>query len=313
MDEADTHDIAEARSRGVPWHVLAERYPGVSANALRKRHARLVARSGPVKVDPDPAHVGGWPTSYSIPGRPRILLLPDTQVAADTPLDHFLWAGRYAADKQVDAVVHIGDFGDFRSVSTYNTPLSREGLRLCDDIRACDKALAYFDAGLAGYNPLKILTLGNHEDRLARYINEHPELDGTLHLPNFEGHGWRTYPFLQPVTINGVHFAHYFTRSAKGWASKNPHANASTMTRREMVSCVAGHTPGLDPYIHPAGGRKGLIRGLIAGSFYQHDETWMGPQGNNYWRGVVMLNEVRDGFYSLMEVTMDYLKERYGR
>jgi hypothetical protein len=108
------------------------------------------------------------------------------------------------------------------------------------------------------------------------------------------------------------HNCHYFTRTAKGWAGKNPHPNAQTMTRREMVSCVAGHTPGLDTYIHPAGGGAGLIRGTIAGSFYQHDEAYQGPQGNRYWRGCLMLHEVADGYYNAMEVSMNYLLSNYG-
>ncbi len=77
-----------------------------------------------------------------------------------------------------------------------------------------------------------------------------------------------------------------------------------------MTSCVAGHSPSLDTYIHPAA--TGLMRGTIAGSFYQHDEDYMGPQGNMYWRGVLVLNELRDGFYSLVEVSLAYLRSRYG-
>lgn len=299
------------------WDEVA-RTIGVSltGDQLRKRFGRAtsVAQSvtafGPEGLG-DPANLGV--TSFEVHGTPKILLLPDTQVEAGVPLDHFKAAGRYAAEKQVDGIVHIGDFGNFTSVSTYGSPLTREGLRLKDDIESCNEALELFAAGLGGYKvPLQILTLGNHEQRLERYIGEHPELDGTLQLPAFAKYGWTVYPFLQPVEVNGVYFAHYFTRTAKGWAGRNPHPNAQVMTRREMVSCVAGHTPGLDSYIHPAGGAAGLIRGTIAGSFYQHDEAYQGPQGNRYWRGCLMLHEVYDGYYSMLEISMEYLLARYG-
>jgi hypothetical protein len=301
--------IAADRALGLEWDRLADIHGFPSGDILRKRFKRATAASS-LPIGPE---LVSLPTRISLPGRPKILLLPDTQVESGVALGHFKAAGRYAADKEVDAIVHIGDFGNFTSLSTYENALGKDGLRLKDDVDSCETALRLFTDGLGGYAPkLQILTLGNHEQRLERYIGEHPELQGSLSLPSFAAHGWSVYPFLQPVCINGVYFAHYFTRTAKGWAGKNPHPNAQTMTRREMVSCVAGHTPGLDSYIHPAGGAGGLIRGTIAGSFYQHDEAYQGPQGNRYWRGCLILHEAVDGYYNLLEVSMEYLLERYG-
>jgi hypothetical protein len=306
----DVGKIAALRAQGCTWDACAAG-TGLTGDVLRKRFNRAVGTDEQPQIRS--VCTTRLPTTYTLPGRPKILLLPDTQVEAGVPLGHFKAAGRYAAAKEVDAVVHIGDWGNFTSLSTYENALGREGLRLNDDIAACEEAAELFAEGLGGYDPqLQILTLGNHEERLNRYVGEHPELKGTLSLPNFARWGWTVYPFLQPVCINGVYFAHYFTRTAKGWAGKNPHPNAQTMTRREMVSCVAGHTPGLDTYIHPAGGGAGLIRGTIAGSFYQHDEAYQGPQGNRYWRGCLMLHEVADGYYNLMEVSMSYLLSNYG-
>lgn len=312
MSTTNWAGIAADRALGLTWDALAGNYGFTSGDVLRKRFARAVGGSEQPKVSVRYSGVSER-HRYDLPGSPKMLLLPDTQVAAGTPVNHFKAAGRYAAAKAVDAVCHIGDFLDYRAISTYNTPLSKEGLRLKDDVRAAEEALFAFNKGLDGYAPkLQFITLGNHEDRLGRYISEHPELEGTLTLPPFETYGWTVFPFLQPVCVNGTYFAHYFTRTAKGWAGKNPHPNAQTMIRREMVSCVAGHTPGLDTYIHPAGGSSGLIRGTIAGSFYQHDEHWMGPQGNRYWRGCLMLTEMNEGYYNLVEISMDYLLERYG-
>lgn len=313
MNPAQVLEAQILRNRGYSWDRVAQalQLAGVTGDILRKRVARAIeSPEPPPRVE---VVMPAQQTLFSLSGRPKILLLPDTQVEAGVPLSHFIAAGRYAAAKGVDAVVHIGDFGNFTSLSTYENARGREGLRLKHDIDACEQAAELFQLGLGEYKPqLQILTLGNHEARLARYIGDHPELEGSLSLPPWEAYGWDVYPFLQPVNVNGVYFAHYFTRTAKGWAGKNPHPNAQVMTRREMVSCVAGHTPGLDSYIHPAGGAAGFIRGTIAGSFYQHDEAYQGPQGNRYWRGCLMLHEVVDGYYNLMEVSMDYLLENYG-
>ena len=49
------------------------------------------------------------------------------------------------------------------------------------------------------------------------------------------------------------------------------------------------------------------IIGCVAGAFYQHQEAYQGPQGNNYWRGLVYKHEVRKGSYDPMFVSMGYL------
>ena len=50
---------------------------------------------------------------------------------------------------------------------------------------------------------------------------------------------------------------------------------------------------------------------IVAGSFYQHDEDYRGQQSNGEWRGIVVLNEVHDGKYDIMPLSMDYLRRKY--
>jgi hypothetical protein len=49
----------------------------------------------------------------------------------------------------------------------------------------------------------------------------------------------------------------------------------------------------------------------VAGSCYAHDEEYRGAQGQGHWRGIVVLNEVRDGDYCVMPLTLDYLCRKY--
>lgn len=42
-----------------------------------------------------------------------------------------------------------------------------------------------------------------------------------------------------------------------------------------------------------------------------HDEPYRDAQSNGEWRGVVCLNEVRDGTYDVMPLSMDYLSRKY--
>lgn len=77
-----------------------------------------------------------------------------------------------------------------------------------------------------------------------------------------------------------------------------------------MRTCIAGHKQGLDTHIHHTGNRT--IRGIIAGSCYLHQEAYLSPQGTNYWRGILLLHEVKRGNFSLCEVTLDWLRSKYG-
>jgi hypothetical protein len=53
------------------------------------------------------------------------------------------------------------------------------------------------------------------------------------------------------------------------------------------------------------------LRGLVAGSFYLHDEDYKGPQGNKHWRGMLIKHAVQGGNYNLMEVDIPFLLRRH--
>jgi hypothetical protein len=247
----------------------------------------------------------------------KICVIPDTQVRPGVRTDHLEWAGKYIAEKRPDVVVHLGDHWDMPSLSSYDKgKASAEGRRVAKDIIAGNDALALLTQSMqpanSGYFPRKVMLRGNHEQRLERYTNDNAELDGAFDgVFNDERLGWEVVPFLLPVTIGGVSFCHYFPRSSDGSVAQTkrgaPSARAQLL--REMQSCVSGHRQGLDLAIHTNG--KRLIRSIIAGSFYQHHEGYLSPQGNHHWRGILMLHEVRNGNFNLMEVSLDYLKRRY--
>ena len=52
--------------------------------------------------------------------------------------------------------------------------------------------------------------------------------------------------------------------------------------------------------------------GCVAGSFYQHNEDYRGPQAASEWRGLVVKHEVANGDYDPMFVSLDFLRKRYG-
>lgn len=253
----------------------------------------------------------------------KILVIPDCQVKPGVPLEHLKWVGALIVDKQPDVVVQIGDFADMPSLSSYDVGKKAfEGRRYSDDVRSVIHAQQHLLEPLWGlqkeqarqkkkvYKPRLVMTLGNHDERINRAVNNDPKLDGVLSINDllYEDFGWETHPFLSVVNIAGVCFSHYFTSGVAGRPVTSPNA----LITKKHVSCVMGHVQqdGIASQYTAQGKR---ITGLFAGACYLHDEDYMGPQGNVHWRGVWMLHDVKDGEFEPMQLSLDYLGNKYGR
>jgi hypothetical protein len=158
------------------------------------------------------------------------------------------------------------------------------------------------------WNPRLILTLGNHEDRINRAIEEDRKLSGLMSIDDlrYEEYGWEVIPFLEPVVVDGIAYCHYFPSGVRG----NAITSARMLINKKHMSCIAGHQQGRDVAYGVRGDGVHLMS-IIAGSFYQHDEAYLNHQTNNHWRGIIMLNEVVNGSFDEMFVSMNYLREKY--
>lgn len=249
------------------------------------------------------------------------LVIPDLQIRPGDDLTFLQRIGQYIVDKKPDVIINLGDMADMPSLSSYDVgKKSFEGRRYKADIEAVHKANEVLLKPLNDYNakakvghrerykPLMILTLGNHCDRISRAVNNDPKLDGTIGLEDlkYESYGWTVVPYLQPIIINGVAYCHFFTTGVMG----RPCTSAQAQLVKKHMSVVAGHQQGLQIATgHRADGTR--LTSIIAGSCYEHDEDYLGPQGNKHWRGVLMLHEVDNGSFDLMPVSLDYLKKKY--
>lgn len=249
-------------------------------------------------------------------------ILPDCQVKPGVPTDHLIWAGKHCVKHKPDVIVCIGDFADMESLSSYDVgKKSFEGRSYINDIKAAKHAMALFLAPIFAeqvrreeghrkrWNPRLVLTMGNHEHRITRAVENDRKLEDLMSLQDldYEGFGWEVVPFLQPVTINGIIYCHYLTSGVMG----RPIGTARALVTKKHMSCVVGHQQGRDiSYDKRGDGRR--IAGLIAGSFYQHDEGYLDYQSNQHWRGVVMLNEVEDGSFDECFVSLGFLRKKYG-
>lgn len=247
----------------------------------------------------------------------NILVIPDTQVKPGVPTDHIEWLSRWIAHKRPDVIVMLGDWFDMPSLSSWDEgKKSAEGRRVSADIKSGTEAIRLLMSRWSldkSYRPRLVFCEGNHEARATRYMEENPQID-TIPLPNevFADLGWEVYPFLKPVTINGVTFVHYSQLNAQGkvMGSGRGQPSAKAQAQREHRSIICGHQQGYDSAILEA--PNGRIRSFIVGSFYMHSENYLGPQGNSHWHGCLLLNDTHNGDFDLCEVSLRYLRRKYG-
>lgn len=245
-------------------------------------------------------------------------VIPDVQAKPGVDSSHLEHVGNYIAEKQPDVIVMIGDFADMPSLSSYDKgKLSYEGRSYKADIEASIAAMELLmkpiealnrkrlRKGLAPYKPKQVLTRGNHEQRIIRAVEEDRKLLGTLKVEDlqFEKFGFKVYPFLEVVKIDGIEYSHYFTSGVMG----RPVSSAAALLRTRHCSATMGHVQHTDMVIHP----RTQQRALFCGTCYTHSENYLGPQGNDCRRQIIMKNEVEDGRYNLCEVSLDFLAKKY--
>lgn len=258
----------------------------------------------------------------------KIIVIPDPQIKEESNLSHLTAAGNYILEEQPDVVVAIGDWCDMPSLSRHASMLEIEGKRVAKDIEAGKEGVrkllsavnAYNDVKRAGkhktYNPRFVFTTGNHcpAVRIQRLISEMPVLEGYV-KDDFElflkENKWEVHPFLEVVNIGGVNFSHYFINPHS--AKKMPLSGTiDNMIKSAGFSFVQGHRQGLQMGKHYLG--DGSVRiGIVAGSFYQEDEAFMGPQGNRaHWRGIIKLDDVKNGSADITEMSLGRLMREWG-
>lgn len=249
----------------------------------------------------------------------NILVIPDKQIRPDNlalnlPLMEAL--GALIVETQPDVVVDIADHWDFPSLSSYD--LAPRNRRTFDG----GEVNADFEAGCIAmealwgpvnalrarqraskhkvYNPRKIFTTGNHEERVDRFA----ELRGMIDVPGYlEDQGFEVYDFLEPCFIEDIMFVHYAANPMSG----RPYGGTAEYRLNKMkTSFVQGHEQTFkyaQEYLND--GRR--ISALVGGACYLHDEPYKGYQGNNHFRGAFFLHGASSGTYDLEQLSTSRL------
>ena len=249
----------------------------------------------------------------------RHLFIPDTQVRDDVPTEHIQALGNYIEEKRFEKIICAGDWWDMPATSVWNSAREQEGLRVIDDINAGNRAMELLwravdrrNRKVAGwkkkkYQPECHFLMGNHEVHLERLWEKDPRLEGIIGYECLDLSRWQVHDFLVPVNVDGILYCHYFAnpnsgRPIGGMIETRLKNIASSFTQGHAQEFAYGERQ------TPSGKRH---HGLVAGAFYAHDEKYKTPVGNKHWRGVIVKNEVHDGEYDIMKVSLNYLLRRY--
>ena len=253
----------------------------------------------------------------------RHFIVPDTQVRPGVSTEYIDWLSKAIIDYRPDVIVHLGDHWDMPSLSAWESAgsLATEGARYEADIDAGNEAferlcrpMEQAQARLAKgkrkrWNVEKHFLFGNHCDRIDRAIRREPKYTGMIGRHHCLTRDWARHEYLEVVTIDGILYSHYFANINSG---RPIGGSIDSRLNKIGESFVQGHEQG---FLYgcrqfPSGKTR---HGLVCGSCYLHDEDYKGRQGNGHWRGCVVLNEVHDGTYDIMPLSMEYLSKKYGR
>lgn len=257
------------------------------------------------------------------------LMIPDLQMKPGVPKDHLYWLGQFIADTLPDVIINIGDWYDMPSLSYWDKGKRVfEGRRYKEDIKSGHEALEIVEGPLNAinlmrkrnrkglYRPEKHYMLGNHEYRADKVANDSAEFEGVIGTETitkyWEDRDWNVHPFMRAVPVDGVWYCHYM---ANPFTSKPWGGQIDNRLKQVGNSFSMGHQQTF-MYGQRVVGRN-IHHGLVAGSFYLHDEEYKGPDGrsvvsgNNHWRGIILKHEVENGNYDLEKISMDRLCRRY--
>ncbi len=133
----------------------------------------------------------------------RLLVIPDCH---HPYVDEAAWNAmlRFGRKWKPEWVIQLGDFGDFHCVSKHGD--AKGTLR--KEINACNRALSQLDALGARR---KHMVFGNHENRLRRYVDEHPEMEGYLDVAKefrLRKRGWTWTNYGKMFRLGKAYYAH---------------------------------------------------------------------------------------------------------
>jgi UDP-2,3-diacylglucosamine pyrophosphatase LpxH len=255
-----------------------------------------------------------------------ILPIGDCHIDDEQSLERFNVASSFIVDKKPDYIIIMGDFLTLNCLSAWDKDKRKkmEGRRYSKEIAAGNDALDRLHSEIIKYNkqkrknkekqykPTLIFLEGNHSERLRRYLDYDPTFDGHVSIEKdlrLKERGYQFIPYREYYYVNKIGFTHIpFNKSG-------PISGVDITRKAQMVtisSVVFGHTHEQHlSHIHKEG-MPHLQDTYNCGCFFDKKEDYVQGCVTNYWRGLTLLNNWKEGRFDVDSYSLGRLERMYG-
>lgn len=199
-------------------------------------------------------------------------------------------------------LVYMGDQMSLDCISSWNKkkPLLKEGQRLLKDYENFDKDILQIHENLTTKNTKKTFMIGNHEERVNWYVEEHPELENLIDIDrnlNLTERGYKIIPFNGIYKLGKLSVIHGFY-----W---NKYHAAKTLEAFEG-NVVYGHVhnPQMYAKVSPID-RKGYHTATALGCLCNIKPDYKKNAPNFWQNGFAIVEHLpATGFFNLTPITI---------
>lgn len=258
----------------------------------------------------------------------KVLFIPDCHTHPGEDLSRFDCLGRLIVEQKPDLIVEIGDFMTVDSLSSWNKNkrLTMEDARFALEQDIAVKALSRLFAPLhvlqekqrkhhSGiYRPTTVHCMGNHEDRIYRYAETHPEMSLTLFrdLAAIFSPFDHVIEYKEYYESEGILFTHApCNAGGKPVSGKYAMARAVNLVQK---STVFGHLHRREMQNLARHGmeKQDVIQVMSGGAFFEGVDEYVRGATNHYCRCVQILHQWGYGRFDAEEWSIERLRYYYG-
>jgi hypothetical protein len=249
------------------------------------------------------------------------LIIPDGHAHPEYSNTRFDLVGKLIADVKPDVVIEMGDLGDMASLSPYDK--GKKGYERNSYHRDVEVTVDAHERILFPMRKLKrkmprlVKLWGNHEQRVNKAIElDHVLLEEVISPKDFqfEDNRWEVVPYTGStpgiIIVDGIAYSHYFTSGVMGRPISGVHP-AYQLLHKQYQSCVQGHTHTMDMCVRTKADGT-YIMGIVAGVFVDYWMGYAGEANNLWWKGVIHLKNIENGFGDPEFISMKALYDAYG-
>lgn len=196
--------------------------------------------------------------------------------------------------KKPEVLIWLGDFADMESLFRASKKYDQfDSKKFKADVKAANDAMEYFQDLIKDLKLEQHITVGNHEDRINKFIANNIQISALIKFEELEYHKYMTvHKYLEVATIDGIQYSHKFVNGSGG----TDIVSARLLLKKTYGHACCGHTRKIDQFTDYKPNGEQLTT-LIAGASYEHEMSYLdNPQDRLYPRQVWFCQDVKIGF-----------------